>query len=127
MAEAQTMQQPGMAGDDDLLPKPGVFKQIANKIHWFNEPFKHKYTLGALWRLVTFREQEEEAATRLARITERAIFISMALLALSTPGPGVVLVAQLVWAKVCSVGFGHLAMHAGRGVELRRRGHPIAS
>ncbi len=117
MAKAQTMQQPEMADDNDLLPKPGVFKKIANKIHWFNEPFKHKYTMGALWRLVTFREQEEEAATRLARITERAIFISMTLLALSGGGPGIVPLLQIVWAKVVAVGIGHVAMHAGRAVE----------
>lgn len=119
------MAQPMQQGQDDnnplLAQQPAggrtIFAWAKEKMHWWNTPFKNQYTLGALFRYITFREQEEERPSKLGRITERASFAILGLMALAlTPG-GIAPIVMLGAAKLAAAFLGSIIQPVGHAVE----------
>lgn len=108
------MQQSLMA---EPLPEPGVFGRIAKRIHWLNEPFDNEYTLGGLFRKLTFQEPKEEGPSRLGRMTERVLFIGLGVAALTMATGGIGPILLFGAAKFVGVLAGELVQPAGRLVE----------
>jgi hypothetical protein len=99
------------------LREPGMFGRIAKRIHWLNEPFDNEYTLGGLFRKLTFQEPKEEGPSRLGRLTERVVFATLGItaLALGTGGIGPILLFGA--AKFTGVLAGELVQPVGRVAE----------
>lgn len=114
---AQPMQQ---TADDQMQEQErprGIFARLRDGMHWLNTPFKNQYTLGALFRYITFQEQHEERPSKLGRIAERGLFVVGALAAVAlTPG-GIGPLVMIGVAKLAAATVGELIQPVGRGVE----------
>lgn len=114
---ASMQQQAEEQTSQPAKPETGIFRKAANAMHWLNTPFKHQYTLGALLRYITFREQNEERPSKLGRIAERISFVVLGLAAVAlTPG-GIGPLVMLGAAKLGAMTIGELIQPVGRGVE----------
>lgn len=126
MAQSQTAEArqdggaPRYNPNDMPLPEPGIFKKIENTLSWWNEPAEHKYTLGELFRKVTFQEPSQDGfhASRIGRLVERIGTVGCVLAVCSAPLFGIGFFAGLIAAKVASVGFaGLVVMPLSKGLE----------
>lgn len=102
------------------LPEPNIYRKIENTLAWWNEPAEHKYTLGELFRKVTFREPARDGfhASRIGRLAERIATIT-GVIAVCALGPANIgFFPMLIAAKIAGVGIGGLvAMPLSKGLE----------
>lgn len=102
------------------LPAESFFKKAENLLGWLNEPAEHKYTLGELFRKVTFQEPSQDGfhASRIGRLAERILTVGLVIGVCASPVSGIGFIAGLVAAKVASVGVaGLVVMPVSRGLE----------
>ena len=127
MAQTQTAQSddsarsPRYNPNEMPLPEPSIYGKIENVMSWLNEPAEHKYTLGELFRKVTFQEPSKDGfhASRIGRIAERIGTVA-GVVALIAMGPGNIIAfgGLLVATKIASVGFaGLVVMPLSQGLE----------
>jgi len=126
--------------------KPGLFDRgilhgLANTMDWLNEPCEGKYTIGAALRKITGQEPSEHGLhlSRLGRLSERAITLSVGafVIASTMGGPLLVTGLMLFGAKVAGAGGGYAveivgkvaggAMHALDGALNKPRRDPIGA
>lgn len=101
----------------DERPREGIFKKLEKFAHYWNTPFKNKWTLGNLWARVTFRDPPEEKASKAARIVERVAFAAGCLFVLSMGGAGVAPLLGFAAAKLAAATLGVGVMHVGAFFE----------
>lgn len=102
------------------LPERSIFHKAEKVLSWLNEPAEHKYTLGELFRKVTFQEPSQHGfhASRIGRIAERVATIGLTIAVLTMGPANIAVIPMLIGAKVAGVGFGGLvAMPLSKGLE----------
>ncbi len=102
------------------IPERGFFSKMENALSWLNEPAEHKYTIGELFRKVTFQEPSQHGfhASRIGRIAERAATIGLTIAVLTMGPANIAVIPMLIAAKVAGVGFGGLVvMPLSKGLE----------
>ncbi len=125
MAQSQTAEQrndraPRYDPNSMPLPEPGVFGKIENALSWWNQPAEHKYTLGELFRKMTFQEPSQDGfhGSRIGRLAERIITVGLVIGVCASPLAGIGFFAGLIAAKVASVGVaGLVVMPLSKGLE----------
>lgn len=124
MAQSQTAQQesgaPRYNPNDMPLPEPNIYRKIENAMSWLNTPAEHKYTLGELFRKMTFREPSQDGfhGSRIGRLAERICTVVAVVAVCASPLTGIGFIGGLIAAKIAGVGVGGLiVMPLAQGLE----------